>query len=96
MWQVSRKSHLVFPVIYSVAIIIGMLFAFPMERDSSAFFSLLIILTLPWSVVSLPIMFAIETGFDNEVGVVTFTITALLNAFLIYLLCRKLKARCQN
>ena len=92
MWSLKGKSYIVFPLGYLLVIACGMFVAFPMERDNDASFFFLIIMTLPWSVLGFfVIMFAIHQGFKNEVGFVAFTIAALLNASLIYLLSRKLK-----
>lgn len=95
MWVRARENlNLAFPITYLIVIGIGMLFAFPMEKDNDTSFFFLIVMTLPWSIIGfLVIMFAIHQGFKNETGLVTFIITALLNAFLMYLLSRRLMNR---
>lgn len=88
---IKEKRELVFPAAYLIVIAIGMFFALPMEHDNSNSFFFLILMTLPWSIVSfLVIMSAIHQGFPNEAGLVLFSFTAIVNAILLYLISKKL------
>lgn len=92
MWEsIKQNREYVFPLGYLFLIAAGLFFAFPIERVNMTSFYFLIIMTLPWSIVTLPVMFAIDEGVDNVSGLVAFSFTALLNAGLLFSMSRKPK-----
>jgi ABC-type sugar transport system permease subunit len=87
--KILKKSEYLIPAIYLLTVLVGFFFAFPMERDNNGSFFFLVLMTLPWSIVTFFfIMFAIHQGFKNEAGFFFFTATAILNAFLLYLIMK--------
>ncbi len=87
--KILKKSEYLITAIYLLIVVVGFFFAFPMERDNDRSFFFLVLITLPWSIVTFFfIMFAIHQGFKNEAGLFLFTATAVLNAFLLYLIVK--------
>ncbi len=92
--KILKKSEYLTPLIYLLIVIIGFFFAFPMERGNNGSFFFLVLMTLPWSIVTFFfIMFAIHQGFENEAGFFFFAATAILNAFLLYLIVKNLNKK---
>ncbi len=72
--------------IYLLITVICFLFEYHPNTESNDYFFALIFLTLPWSIITFfVIMGAIHGGFEYQAAILFFSITAILNAVLIYL-----------
>jgi hypothetical protein len=86
------------PGIYIFIVLALILLSFPLPDDtggsgSSEGFIWLLLLTLPWNLFSVGILFSSEPGWDNEILIPTFLFAAAFNAYLIHLLCKPSVAR---
>lgn len=83
------KIEYIFTSVYLLAIFVCLFLAIPMTGENSDSFFTLILLTLPWSAISLFVIFgAIHNGNGDHYAVLSFISTGFANAFLIYFFIR--------
>jgi hypothetical protein len=80
------KRYIVIPAVYFLAVLVCLLIAFDYDgymRSSSAWLGA-VVLTLPWSLVSVIFMWALFHGAGLEFFTVMYLLFAAINAYLLY------------
>jgi hypothetical protein len=87
------EHDLFVPITYFASVVISILFAFNFSGSINVVATLiLLIITLPWSIISVPFVWALIHGAGLDFFTVLFLIFGGVNAFLLNLIlnqCRK-------
>jgi len=80
------KRHIVIPVVYFLIVLVCLLIAFDFDGRirSDAAWLVAVVLTLPWSLVSVIFMWALIHGAGLEFFTVMYLTFAATNAYLLY------------
>lgn len=88
----SQTFGALLPTVYMIAVISCIPLAFDyIGRVDSTWLLVLIVLTLPWSLVSLIFAWSLFHGAGLEFFTVMYVVFGVINATLMYLICRALR-----
>lgn len=87
------KRQVVIPVVYFLIVFVCLLTAFDFDGRLRSFEALLaaVLLTLPWSIVSVLFLWALIHGAGLEFFTVMYSLFAAVNAFILYRISRPRK-----
>jgi hypothetical protein len=92
MKEFLRQKELLVPVAYLLPVSFGLYFAIPLTTENINWFFALILLTMPWGVITFfLILGSVHLGDGDSTGLFYISASAAINAFLLYLVARPKK-----